>query len=241
MNERARRPLRLPPALVATGLLAALVVVPSHDARSATRLPVIREDFESSQVGPWNPPSGVLTRGQLYIEAPEVAGGTRTKALATRGLLKGERFVLAPVVNGDLTYDVDIQRLAQVLDTNLMWHVNVDPKTGAQRYYQASIGYGHKGLDRTVCRIQLIEEDPTLPRGFTALTLGEADGPIIKRDEWHHVQVKVDHLGDDVHILSIDGAEVLRVEDHRLRKGRIGGRVGGDMSHWDNIEVTDDP
>lgn len=241
MNDRARRPARLRPALVAAGALAALAAAPGHDARSATRVPVIQEDFESFKVGPWTPPSGVLTRGPLYIEAPEVAGGTRTKALATRGLLKGERFVLAPVVNGDLTYDVDVQRLAEVLDTNLMWHVNVDAKTGAQRYYQASIGYGRKGLDRTVCRIQLIEEDPTLPSGFTALTLGEADGPIMKRDEWHHVQVKVVHAGDDVHVLSIDGDEVLRVEDHTLRKGRIGGRVGGDMSHWDNIEVSDDP
>jgi len=241
MSQRARRPIGLRFILTAAGLVAAAAIVPGGDARSATRLPVIREDFESFKVGPWSPPNGVLTRGPLYIEAPEVPGGTRSKALATRGLLKGERFVLAPVVNGNLTYDVDIQRLAEVLDTNLMWHVNVDPTTGAQRYYQASIGYGRKGLDRTVCRIQLVEEDPTLPRGFTALTLGEADGPIMKRDEWHHVRVKVAHAGDDVHILSIDGEEVLRVEDHTLRKGRIGGRVGGDMSHWDNIEVSDDP
>ena len=83
-----------------------------------------------------------------------------------------------------------------------------------------------------------VEEDPTLERGFTALTLGEAEGPIIHRDEWHRVKLRVVHAGDDHHILSIDDEPVLEVEDHRLTAGRFGGRVGLDMTHWDNILIT---
>ncbi len=246
MNRRrlTQHPNRPAAWMIALAVGLSFMAVRSLEAASHPkgRAPVIQEDFESFKVGPWTPPDGVLTRGPLFIEAPEVSPATHTKALATRGLMRGERFVLTPVVDGNMTYDVDIQRLEQVLDTDLMWRVNVNPESGAQTYYQASIGYGRKGLEPTVCRIQIITEDSIFPSGFVATTLAEADGPILHRDEWHHVQVKVvgDH-GVDTHILSIDGVEVVRAADNTLAGGRIGGRVGGDMTHWDNIVVTSDP
>ncbi len=205
---------------------------------------VFQQDFANTPKGAWYPPPQYLMRGPLWIEHTIQTDGTNGPVLTTAGLFQGERVVFPPSIDGtqtNLRYDVDFQRIVALVDTAMMWHVNVDPVSHAQRFYQAAVLHGAEPGAASSWRIQLIEEQPGVGRGFTVETLANVEGPTVSPEAWHHMQVRAEGSDHDNFVVSLDGADVVSAQDSTLRSGRVGLRVGLDSTLWDNVSVGYDP
>ncbi len=207
---------------------------------------VFREDFSSMPYGPWQqPPSaGYRLRGEMFTEYPVQRDGLVGAVLTTRGLFQGERVVFPAWIDGQhasLRYDVDFQRMQAIIDTAVQWHVNVDATTGLQRFYQAALLHGAKPGVAAALKVQLVEESAAEPRGFRVTTLGHAQAPTLTQEGWHHLQIRSTGTSFDEFVVSLDGNDLLAVQDATLRAGYVGVRVGLDTTRWDNIRVVTNP
>lgn len=227
------------------GVIAAIVMIAAPlGARAHSS--VFHEDFSDLRSGDWLVPPGQdwILRGAMLIENIPQPDGTVGAVLTTRGLFGGER-VLFPALTqaspATFRFDVDFQRFAAIIDSALMWNVEVDPATGAQRYYQAVILHGAKPGVSPTLRIQYVEESERFERGFSVVTLAETHGPTITPDGWHHWQVRSEGPERDEFVVNLDGVDLLSARDRRLRGGRFGVRVGLDLTRWDNVDITTAP
>lgn len=224
--------------------IALTIAPPPHALARASA--AFHEDFSELRFGEWlAPPSeGWVLRGAMMIENVPQPDGKVGPVLTTRGLFGGERVIFPVTLATSLAsfhFDADFQRVAAIIDSALMWHVNVDPATGAQRYYQAVILHGAKPGVSPTLRIQYVEESERFERGFTVVTLAETHGPTITPEGWHHWQVRSEGSNLDEFVVSLDGVDLLSARDQRLTSGRFGVRVGLDLTRWDNIDITTAP
>lgn len=235
-------------AVSSVGFASVLAMVLGMAAPSDAR-PVssgFHEDFSDLRFGDWLVPPGEdwVLRGAMMIENVAQPDGTKGPVLTTRGLFGGERVlfpVLVEATPAAFRFDADFQRVAAIIDSAVMWHVNVDPATGAQRFYQAVILHGAKPGVSPTLRIQYVEESERFERGFSVVTLAETHGPTVTPDGWHHWQVRSEGPERDEFVLSLDGVDLLSARDQRLRGGRFGVRVGLDLTRWDNVDITTSP
>lgn len=235
-SSRARR-------IARAALVMAVASTPLHARAEKV---IFHEDFSTMPYGPWvNPPSaGYRLRGEMFTEYPMQRDGLQGPVLTTRGLFQGERVVFPAWVDGahqSLRFDVDFQRMQAIIDSAVQWHVNVDPATGLQRFYQAALLHGAKPGVAAALKVQLVEESPSEPRGFRVTTLGHAQAPTVTQDGWHHLQIRSSGPAFDEFVVSLDGNDLLAVQDSTLRAGYVGVRVGLDTTRWDNVQVATAP
>src|SRR5262249_9381799 len=112
-------------ALISTIVLGAL-----GSASSAHAAPTVAftHDLSNTPAGWWLPPPSSRTRGRLWVEHPIQVDGSTGPVLSTLGVMGGERVVFPVTIDGtqqSLRYDVDFQRMVPLIDSAMMWHVNV--------------------------------------------------------------------------------------------------------------------